>query len=249
MRSQGPQEGRWPRGGPMGPAQPSLSPHRPLDALSAWAGPPPPPPATQEAGSSSWSVPSVALLGKTSRVLRLLFPGSGGWCLSGVSAPTTSSMVPCRPPCSLPPGSVHPPPHLPAQAHLLPQLPSFPPAPSPSHRRPLPNLLGLGDVSEPPPPGSLPWPLRALGPAGVTLGSTLCPPPVGHARCPRGRASLSIWGRAPTEAALTDPSTFGLTGMLDSSRKQSFCGPPSRRTGFPRTSGGGRPTRPPRTLT
>lgn len=64
---------------------------------------------------------------------------------------------------------------------------------------------------------------------------------MGHARRPWGRASLSTWGRAPTEAALTDPSTFGLTGMLDSSRKQSFCAPPSRRTGFPRTSGAAGP--------
>lgn len=79
VRSRGAPGGQVAQGRPHGPAQPSLPPRRPPDALPAWAVPPRP--AAQETGSSSWRVPSVALLRKTSRVLRPLLPGSAGWCL------------------------------------------------------------------------------------------------------------------------------------------------------------------------
>lgn len=241
VRSRGPQEGRWPRGGPTGPAQPSLSPRRPLDALRAWAVPPRP--AAQETGSSSWSVLSVALLRKTSRVLRLLSQEAGAGVSRSLS-PRHLLRCPSRPPCSLPLGraaSSSPPP---GTSRFAPSAAKLSSCFVTSHRRPLPVLLGLGDLSEPP-SSRKPCSLRALGPAGVTLGSTLGL----HASSPRGRASLSTWGRAPTKAAVTDPSAFGLTEMLDSSRKPSSRGPPSRRTGFPQTSGRSRPARPPHSLT
>ena len=150
-RSQGPRRGQVTQGRPRGPCsapRPRAGlwmPSRPGQCLSHSGG----------AGSPCRSLPSEDLLGAEAAS-----PGGGaGSFLSGVAAPAASSRVPSRPPRSPLPGRLASSSPPPGRSRLLLQLPSHPAAPRASRCRPLPILLGLGDLSEPPTSSRKPFPL------------------------------------------------------------------------------------------